>query len=263
MRDAFQTEKYAKFWEKRGCQSEWREGNLFLVRRKFGLTYASCAYPSTEIPTSTLKGMYCEVRESSWELPKSFLNSGSQSVRIPFDGADSVGKIWASLRKHNRNAVRQARKRGAWFTEAKASCDEVFMDVYEQTASRKGFKMTKEQILVGYLNSDFCKTYFVGVGEKIIGAYAVFEGEGVARYCAGGFLYEYQNFRPNNFAHWNIIEHYARKGFLMYDMGRSGRKSYRMSDFKTDFGKPITLWSGHTRNWLLTKAFSLYRAHAR
>jgi len=260
--DAFQTEKYAKFWEDRGCRSELREGNLFLLKRKFGLTYAVCAYPSTEIGSSVLKDTFCEVRESRWKLPKSFVNNCSQSVKISLDGPNNVEKIWASLRKHNRNAIRQAEKRGTWFTESKTSCDEVFMNIYEQTASRKDFKMVKKQILVDYLDADFCKTYLVGVGEKTIGAYAVFEGEGVARYYAGGFLYDFQQFRPNNFAHWNIILHYVNKGFSSYDMGRCGEESYHTWNFKTDFGKPIDSWSGHTRGWLLTKALSFYRNHS-
>jgi hypothetical protein len=258
MRDVCQTQKYAQFMERYNWKHEWRRGNLFLFKRKFGLTFETCYFPSKKLRSSDLQGNFCQVECCDSKLPNPFACNWTHTVKI--DLGRNIEEIWTSLRKHARNAIRRSRDRGVWFRAGEEADFDVFWKMYEYGAARQAFLTARREILLDYLKTDFCRVFLVGIGDNTIGAYLVLEGEGVARYLCGGFSYRYQHFRPNNLAHWDILEYYKNKRFSAYYMGTCGSDhKYGLYSFKTDFGKPVITWNCKKANPFVEKMISLYR----
>lgn len=134
----------------------------------------------------------------------------------------SAEELWDNLKKQNRNAIRQAEKKGCEFRIGKTDEDfESFYNRYSSLAKLKSFRMLKKNVMWRTFRSSMSSIYMTCVKDQLAAVAFVLYSDTIARFWYGAGAPEFYTFRPSNFLHWNIIVEAKSRGCLYYDLDGS------------------------------------------
>jgi len=130
----------------------------------------------------------------------------------------SENELWNNLKKKRRNEIRQGYRRGVKVTIIDESRLEEWINVYINTARRKGFSQLPRGLLLDLF--DLKNTFFFAaiVDNKIASVALIVNENNHLYWWVGGTDLKYQWYRPNDVLHWEIIRWGLENQFEYYDM---------------------------------------------
>jgi hypothetical protein len=240
LRDPYQTDEWAKLKGEHGYRT-LRSGNTYIYVKDILVgRFVDIQYPND--PQATMDEALEEIGPSFVQLLNDpqysghvFTPRGREHRKTSFKVAldRSVTQLWENLKKQNRNAIRQAERKGCEFRVGTVADDfEQFYDIYHKVAESKGFVPLSRRIIHRVFRSPLSKTYVVSVHDKPASVAMVLHSDSVARFWYGAGSPQFYEFRPSNFLHWNIMLAAKSRGCLYYDLDVASPESI----FKPSFG---------------------------
>jgi len=175
--------------------------------------------------------------------------SETASLRYTFvlDLRESRQKLWESLEKRCRSAIRRAENEGLRIVhESSIEAPKIFHWLHLVTAKRLGIHPDPysfiEAIWKNLVPSGHAKFYFVYHKDHPIAGAIITNFKKKLYYYMSASLKEYRNLYPNNFLQWQIIQDGKNGGYEFYDfMGSPGKEQkehpeYGLYLFKRSFG---------------------------
>lgn len=251
LRDAFQTEEYAKIMERHGYHSSM-EGKTYVFHKQtmFG-KIVHCSYPLDPVKP---KGSFVDIDNCLSPIEGFKTKFGYLTL---VDLQRSEDEIMKSFRKHTRNAIGAGERRGVRVEIGTQESDfEKFWQILKFEAKRKGFAASanKSDLHECWLSKVFSTLFKVCVEDKVVGGFFVVHSDEKVRFHCGTSLREYSWYKPNNVAHWQIIQHFKQEGLALYDLGR-----HMGSPFKKGWGKVVTVYDCWKGNPFLVSLIQTYR----
>lgn len=153
-----------------------------------------------------------------------------------------LNTLLKNLHKKNRNAIRNAIKKGVIIKEGGLNDFEDYYKIVKSTADRKSLGLTSYKTMKNYWSDllSFCKLFFAEVNnKKVSAAMCPFYGKSLY-YMQGGSVGEALKTSASNLLHWKIIEWAKSHKFKEYEMWGIDPVSYpSIARFKERFGGKI------------------------
>jgi FemAB-related protein (PEP-CTERM system-associated) len=187
---------------------------------------------------------YVEIRQVvPFVSDKFFTRKDNYTFQI--DLSKGVEKLWDGFSPKVRNQIRKAQKSGIEIATGK---DKRFIDSFYKVFSERMKELSFPAYPKSYIESivenfsDSSKILLILHKGKVIGGMLLISFKDTISNPYAATLVEYNSLCPNNLMYWEAIQHGAREGFSIFDMGRSqeGRGTY---NFKKQWGAvPVQLY---------------------
>ena len=240
LRDPYQTDEWAKIKQEYGFEI-LKAGNTYLYVQRTPLgNFADIQFPLDDEDVvgrelRRIKPIFLSIFNDPQYSGCSFDRYGRLQEKIAFkvDLTPSVQQLCDNLKKQNRNAIRQAEKKGCEFRKGTTDSDfESFYRLYSELAKLKQFGILKKELMRRVFSSPIASLYITYAnGEPAAVAFVLFS-DTVARFWYGAGAPEFYAFRPSNFLHWNIMLEAKSKGCTYYDLSTASKDNI----FKASFG---------------------------
>jgi CelD/BcsL family acetyltransferase involved in cellulose biosynthesis len=235
--DPYQTDEWAKIKAEFGYDVLKVSNTYLYAKRTILGDFLEIQYP---VDSSDAVGKEVRARRpisiSIFNDPQysnsSFAEYGHERTRLSckVDLTLSNQQLWDSLKKQNRNAIRQAEKKGCELKVGKTDQDfESFYHHYSSLAKLKHFRLLRKHVMKRAFESSISSIYMACVNGEPGAVAFVLHSDTIARFWYGAGAPEFYAFRPSNFLHWNIILEAKSNGCLYYDLDGN-------NPFKASFG---------------------------
>lgn len=196
---------------------------------------------------------YIEIREPL-NLSSAFqvgsYDKCQEYVTFRIDLTKGTKRLWTSLEKKTRNAVRKATKSGLE-TEVVEESEQLkaYYELYLQTQKRLGSPPHCYELFQNLFElfspSGKMRILLARYQDRVIAGIMNFSNEGKIFWWNNVSDAKYRNLNPTNLLLWNAIEWGAEKGYQVMDMGRT-RKNTTIYDFKSGWGGQETTLHDYT-----------------
>jgi hypothetical protein len=262
LKDPYQTDEWAKIKEEFGYDV-FRAGNTYLYARRTALgDFLEIQYPVdgssvVDKELHTIKPISISIFNDPQYSNSSFAEYGHERARLSckVDLTSSAQELWDNLKKQNRNAIRQAEKKGCEFRVGRTDEDfELFYHHYSSLAKLKHFRLLRKNVMKRAFKTSISSIYMVYVnGEPAAVAFVLFS-DTIARFWYGAGAPDFYAFRPSNFLHWHIILEAKSRGSMYYDL--DGNDPFKASFGGKPYHQQLVVWNS-TKSKALRKAASI------